>query len=135
MMTIRPSVRAVLFLKAALLLAFAAVFGLIAFEALTGHHAWWARVLALASAFPGPFLVKAASRGLFDVLFGQAITIDGAVALDSKQRRIGYSVRLPDGRMAEFPLFNPGTALVPGQRYQVVVGRYSNVIVEPPKAL
>lgn len=127
--------RAVLLLKATLLLAFAALFGVIAFEAVVGDHAWWARVLALASAFPGPFLVKAASRGLIDALFGQAISIDGAVALDAKERRIGYSLRLPDGRMAEFPLFNPGAALVPGQRYQVVVGRYSNVIVEPPRAL
>jgi hypothetical protein len=134
-MPIKLKLRAVLLLKALLLLAFAAVFGFIAVEAVRGDHAWWARALALLTVFPAPFLVMAASRGVFDAVQGHAVQIDGAVALDAKGRRIGYSVKLPDGRFAEFPLFNPYPALTPGKSYAVVVGRWSNVIVEPPRAL
>ena len=133
--SIRLGLRAVLLLKAVLLVALAALFGFIAVEALRGDHAWWARALALLTVFPAPFLVMAGCRGALDALVGEAVQIDGAVALSSKGRRTGYSVKLPDGRFAEFPLFNPYPALSPGKSYAVVVGRWSNVIVEPPKAL
>jgi len=124
-------VRVALLAKAALLLALAAAFGLIAREALLGEHAGWARVLGLVCALPGPFLVWAASTGVLDAALGKAVEVSGAVALQS--RRSGYSLRLPDGRFAEFPLFNPGPKLEPGRRYGVTVGRWSRVIVEPPR--
>jgi hypothetical protein len=134
-MAIRMGMRGVLLLKALLLLGFAAGFTVIGLEALRGDHAGWARALALLTAFPAPFLIMAASRGLFDAALGQAIRVDHAVALTPKGRRTGYSVKLPNGRFAEFPLFNPYPALVPGKAYTVVVGRWSNVIVEPPNPL
>jgi hypothetical protein len=129
--TIRPALRAVLLLKAALLLGLAAVFAALAVEAVRGDHAGWARGLGLLCALPAPFLVWAAGTGLLDAALGRAVEVSGAVALRS--RRSGYSLQLPDGHFAEFPLFNPGSRLEPGHRYRVTVGRYSRVIVEPPR--
>ena len=129
---IRISVRLVLLSKALLLAALAGLFFFIAYEALFGAHPWWARVLGLASAFPAPFVLKAGWHGLLDALLGRAVAVDGAVALTPKARRTGFSLKLPDGHFAEFPLFNPGPALTPGKSYAVVVGRWSRVIVEPP---
>ncbi len=120
-----------LLVKAVLLLGLAAAFALLAREAVLGEHAAWARVLGLLCALPGPFLVWAASTGLLDALAGRAVEVTGAVALQS--RRSGYSLKLPDGHFAEFPLFNPYPALEPGRRYGLTLGRWSRVIVEPPR--
>jgi hypothetical protein len=51
------------------------------------------------------------------------------------RRFSGISFRLPDGRSAEFILYNPGPALVPNRRYAVTVGRWSRVLVAPPRDL
>jgi hypothetical protein len=133
-LSISPRLRLVLLLKSLLLLALSAIFGFIAIDAIRGDHAWWQRIVGLLTAFPAPFLVAVSRWGLLDALQGEARSTEGT-ALDRKGRRWGYSLRLPDGHFAEFPLFNPGTALVPGQKYALVVGRWSRVIVEPPRAV
>lgn len=69
---------------------------------------------------------------LFDAVLGRAVEVTGAIALDEKQRRAGWSLKLPDGHFAEFLFANRGAPLVAGSRYTVVIGVHSRVLVAPP---
>jgi hypothetical protein len=119
--------------KGALLVCLAALFvGLAGAGALTGDHALLVRAAAVLVCLPlGAFLGWNGGLGLADALVGHAREVAGAVALAS--RRSGYSLQLPDGRFAEFVLFNPWEPLVPGRHYTVVMGRWSRVVVSPPR--
>lgn len=133
-MTIPPRLRVGLLLKGLLLASLGLVFFAVA---LGGLRADWPLLARLAfSLFFGalglfPFGVSRSA--LLDALFGRAIEVQGAVALTARQRRAGYSLRLPDGHFAEFLMRNPWEPLVPGARYTVVIGRRSRVLVAPPR--
>jgi hypothetical protein len=107
--------------KAALLLFLAALFVAFCFRG----------GLALLFALPALFCAWTSAMGFADALTGRAITVSGAIALAS--RRNGNSLKLPDGRFAEFILHNPWSALTPHARYTLTIGRWSRVIVEPPR--
>ena len=54
--------------------------------------------------------------------------VDGAVALAS--RRAGWSLRLPDGRFAEFILHNPWAPLVTDARYAAVHNPWAPLVTD-----
>ena len=126
--------RVALALKALLLLSFAALFLALAWVAWSKWH--WS-LLARASgavllAIAAASVAWAASRGVADVVLGQALVGQGARPL--KSRRSGYSLRLPSGRFVEYVLYNPWPTLLPEATYTVVYGRFSGVLVAPPQA-
>lgn len=129
-----PAFRVRLALKAVLLVALGGGLVWLAKEGAT-RSTWpalargaWALVFGAVGLFPlGP-----ARRGLADALDGAAVEVTDAVALDARGRRAGYSLRLPDGRFAEFLLWNPGPALVPGARYRLLLARRSRTIAATP---
>ena len=124
--------RAALLGKGALLAGMGLVFALLSVRLLHASWPFLARALAAsASAAVALFLVWAASLALLDAVWGRAERIRGAVALES--RAAGHSLRTPEGRYAEFILWNPWRPLAPGGRYTVMVGRFSRVIVSPPE--
>jgi hypothetical protein len=118
--------------KSILLSALAGAFALVVWSvAFDPGRAWWTRILVALLLTPlSAFLAWAASMALADSVLGRAVRVANAVALPS--RRAGYSLRLPDGRFAEFIFHNPWAALRAHRRYAVVLGRYSRVIVAPP---
>ncbi len=132
-LSIAPRFRVQLALKGALLAGLGIGFAGIALAA-------WSKPWSLAAqlafsalfAWAGLFPLRMSVLALADALRGRAVRIDGAIALDAKGRRRGFSLSLPQGGFAEFVLFNPWEALVPGQRYTVVIGERSKVVVEPP---
>jgi hypothetical protein len=131
---ISPSFRLLLAAKAILLLVMAGLFDGIAWRVGVDGGRWWStRVAAALLLGPlGLFLGWAALLALADAVAGGARRFANAVALRS--RRAGYSLRLPDGRFAEFILHNPWSPLEPNATYSVTVGRYSRVIVARPEA-
>jgi hypothetical protein len=60
------------------------------------------------------------------------VTEAGATVL--KNRKQGYSMRVPSGRYVEFILFNPWEPLRPEATYTVTYGRFSGVLVARPEA-
>jgi hypothetical protein len=117
--------------KGLLLLVLAGVFGALIGGALTGDHHLLTRALALLVSVPiAAFLASNALKAFADALLGEVREVRGAEALASN--RSGLSFRLPDGRFAEFVLFNPWQPLVAGRRYTVVIGRWSRVVLAPP---
>lgn len=132
MIRISAKFRAALALKALLLLAFAAVFGGMAFSAFTKWH-WHllARVSGAALlAIAAVAIAGAALRGLADAFVGEALETKGARPL--KSRRSGYSLQLPNGKFVEYVLYNPWPALAQDQTYTVTYGKYSRVLVAQP---
>jgi hypothetical protein len=127
---ITPRMRAALAAKAVLLLALAAVFSILASVTFDAERFFMTRAAAAVLCAPlSAFLFVNAARGLLDAMLGRAREVEGAVALAS--RRSGYSLQLPDGRFAELVLgLQP---LVAGRRYTVLIGRWSNVVVAPPR--
>jgi hypothetical protein len=93
-------------------------------------HALAVRVFSAGFVLPAVFLGWTAGLAFADAVEGQALEVDGAVALRS--RAAGFSLRLPDGHYAEFILFNPWQALVPERHYRVTIGRRSRVLVARP---
>lgn len=132
-LSIAPWFRAQLALKGGLLAGMGLGFLAIALTA-------WSKPWSLAAqlgysaffAWAGLFPLRMSVLALADAVRGRAVRIQGAIALDARGRRRGFSLSLPQGGFAEFVLFNPWEALVPGQRYTVVIGERSKVIVEPP---
>lgn len=125
--------RFALALKALLLLSMSALFLGLAWAA---WSKWEWHVLARLSgatllAVAAVSVAWAASLGVADVVLGQALTANGAKPL--KSRRAGYSLRLPSGRFVEYVLYNPWPALAPDATYTVVYGRFSGVMVAPPR--
>lgn len=132
MQTIPWGYRARLGAKGLLLLALALCFaGLVLAGSGDSQRSELLRVLFLGFALPASFLGYSAGLAFADAVVGRAVEVGGAVAL--RDRRMGYSLRLPDGHFAEFILFNPWGALVPEARYGVTIGRYSRVLVQPPR--
>jgi hypothetical protein len=127
---ITPRMRAALAAKAVLLLALAAVFSILASVTFDAERFFMTRAAAAVLCAPlSAFLFVNATRGVLDAMLGRAREVEGAVALAS--RRSGYSLQLPDGRFAELVLgLQP---LVAGRRYTVLIGRWSNVVVAPPR--
>jgi hypothetical protein len=118
--------------KAALLLALAAVFATLIAGAVLGDHHLLTRGLALLVSVPiFGFLASNALKGLADAVTGQTREVQGAEALASN--RSGLSFRLPDGGFAEFVLYNPWQPLAAGRRYTLVIGRWSRVVLAPPR--
>ena len=76
------------------------------------------------------FLAWTAALAWADVLLGQARVEHGAVPLPT--RRSGISMRLPNGRPAEYIFHNPWKQLQQGHRYTVTLGRFSRVMVAEP---
>lgn len=125
--------RVALALKALLLLSFSALFLFLAWVAWSKWH--WplpARISgAVLLAIAAASVARAASRGLADVVLGEALVGNGAKPL--KSRRSGYSLQLPSGRFVEYVLYNPWPSLAPDATYTVVYGRFSGVLVAPPQ--
>lgn len=133
-MTIPPRLRVGLLLKGLLLAALGLVFFAVAVGGLRVDWPLLARLgFSLCFGALGLFPFGVSRFALLDALFGRAIEVQGAVALTPRQRRAGYSLRLPDGRFAEFLVRNPWAPLVPDARYTVVIGQRSRVIVAPPR--
>ena len=160
-LVIPPRMRLALAAKGAPLLGVGGIFAAVAWRVLApslSHAAGalaysaaalfllWATALFLLWA-TALFLLWAAALALGGATQGAAVRVDGAVALAS--RRAGWSLRLPDGRFAEFILHNPWAPLVTDARYAAVHnpwaplvtdaryaavrGRLSRVIVRPPE--
>jgi hypothetical protein len=124
--------RAALAAKGLLLLALTLTFvALVVAGSFDAQRPALLRLLFLGFALPAWFVGSTAGLAFADALLGRAIDVPGAVALRS--RRMGYSLKLPDGHFAEFILFNPWGALVAEQRYAVTIGRYSRVVVQAPR--
>lgn len=119
--------------KGALLLGMGAVFAALAWKLTAGVHGWLVVRVALALGFCacGAFLAGGAVRDFADAWIAEARQTEGAVALAS--RRAGYSLRLPDGHFVEFILHNPWQPLRADARYTVTYGRFSRVLVAPPR--
>jgi len=133
-MTIPPRVRRALLLKGLGLAALGLVFFAVAVGGLRADWSLLARVpFSLFFAALGLFPFGVSRLALFDALFGEAVEVAHAVALQPKQRRAGYSLRLPDGHFAEFLLTNPDEPIVPDARYTVVIGRCSRVLIAAPR--
>ncbi len=119
--------------KGVLLLSLGVVFGVVAAGAMT--KAEWHPALrvavAVVLALVGLFPASQARFALLDAVLGEAIVVDGAVALHS--RKSGLSFSLPNGRFGEFLLWNSWEPLVAGATYSLVLGRRSRVIVEAPR--
>jgi hypothetical protein len=95
--------------------------------------ALWLRAGLVGTLFfsvPAVFCLWTAALAFADAARGEAVIVSGAVALRS--RRSGVSFRLPNGRSAEFLLYNPWSRLVPDATYEVTIGRHSHVLVAPP---
>lgn len=118
--------------KGLLLFSLALVFGaLLQRGALAGdRHVLLRAVAAVLFGVPFFFLVWTSLLAFADAVAGQAVRVDGAVALGKKGRFSGVSFRLPDGRSAEFILAGP--PIEAGRKYAVTIGRWSRVLVEPP---
>lgn len=132
---ISPRFRTALAGKGLLLLSLALVFAaLLQRGVLEGDRHVLLRLIALVL-FGAPllFLGWFSMLAFADALIGQAVEVSGAVALAPKRRRWGVSFRLPDGRAAEFILFNQWEPLEAHATYTVVVGRWSRVLVEAPR--
>lgn len=133
-MTIPPRLRLALLLKGLGLATLGLVFFAVAVGGLRSDWPLVARVpFALFFGAVGLFPFGVSRLALVDALVGEAVEVAHAVALQPKQRRAGYSLRLPDGHFAEFLVKNPGEPLVPDARYTVVIGRRSRVLVAPPR--
>ena len=126
--------RAALAAKGVLLLSLALVFGALLERAALAVERPLSLRLLLAVLFgvPAAFLGWTAALAFADAAVGRAVRVTAAQALRS--RRSGVSFRLPDGRSAEFLLYNPWEPLKPGQKYDLVIGRCSRVLVEAPRA-
>jgi hypothetical protein len=132
-MTIPPRLRVGLLLKGLLLASLGLGFFALAVAGLRTDWPTPARLaFALVFGALGLFPFGVSRLALLDALLGRAVEVPGAIALDERQRRAGYSLRLPDGHFAEFLVRNPWAPLVPGARYTVVLGQRSRVIVAPP---
>ncbi|MBL8923401.1 MAG: hypothetical protein JNJ54_31400 [Myxococcaceae bacterium] len=133
-MTIPPRLRLGLLLKGLLLASLGLGFFTLAIAGLRADWSLPAR-LAFAIVFGalGLFPSSVCRLALLDAFLGRAVEVRGAVALDERQRRAGYSLRLPDGHFAEFLVRNPWAPLVPGASYSVIIGVHSRVIVAPPQ--
>lgn len=126
--------RLALFGKGLLLLALALVFAalLVRGAAAPERHLLLRASAGFLFGVPCAFLGWTAVLAFADALTGSALRVTGAVALAS--RRNGHSLKLPDGRFAEYVLWNPWQkTLVPHAAYAVVIGRFSRVLVEPPE--
>ncbi len=124
--------RAALLGKGALLAGMGVVFAWLSMRVAQSSWPLLARApAALASAAVALFLLWAAALALLDALQGKAERVQGAVALES--RAAGHSLRTPEGKYAEFILWNPWRPLTPGARYTVTIGRFSRVLVSPPE--
>ncbi|MBK7859071.1 MAG: hypothetical protein IPJ65_10725 [Archangiaceae bacterium] len=134
-MRISAGYRFALAAKGLLLFCMAAVFGaLVARGAFAADRALLLRPLALVVfGVPLVFLGWTSLLAFADALVGAAVEVDGAVALQPRRRRWGTSFRLPNGRAAEFVLYNPYPPLVPDAKYGVTIGRYSRVLVQAPR--
>jgi len=86
--------------------------------------------LALVFVFPLPVIAPGTLAAFADAILGRAERVTGAEALPS--RRAGWSLQLPDGRFAEYVLWNPWGDLVAGKRYTVTIGARSRVLVAEP---
>lgn len=119
--------------KGLLLLSLGVVFGAVAAGAMakTEWHPALRVTVAVVFALVGLFPASQSRFALLDAVLGEAIVVDGAVALHS--RKSGLSFSLPNGRFGEFLLWNSWDALVPGATYSLVLGRRSRVIVERPR--
>lgn len=119
--------------KGLLLLSLGVVFGAVAAGAMlkTEWHPALRVAVAVVFALVGLFPASQSRFALLDAVLGEAIVVDGAVALHS--RRSGLSFSLPNGRFGEFLLWNSWDALVPGATYSLVLGRRSRVVVERPR--
>ncbi|MBE2249584.1 MAG: hypothetical protein IAE78_08535 [Myxococcus sp.] len=119
--------------KAGLLLSLGAVFTLVALGALQKET--WPQVarVVVAGGFGlvGLFPLSQSRAALLDALLGEAVVVEGAVALPS--RRSGLSFKLPDGRFGEFLLWNTWSALEPGATYTLVLARRSRAQVAAPR--
>jgi len=128
-----PRFRVALLGKGALLFGLGAIFAWLGVEAFSEWH--WPMLARLSGAalcgVAALFLAWAAGLAFLDVVLGQALESTGAVAL--KSRRAGCSLRLPSGRFVEYILHNPWQRLTPGARYTVTYGKYSRVLVAPPR--
>ena len=131
---ISPRWRLALALKATLLLSIALGFGVLAFHAATlPDKSIAVRLVALLPCGAlAVFVGWASSLGFLDALVGKSVTEAGARAL--KNRRQGYSMRVPSGRFVELILWNPWEPLVPEASYTVTYGRFSGVLVARPLA-
>ncbi|MDP1917434.1 MAG: hypothetical protein Q8L14_14435 [Myxococcales bacterium] len=119
--------------KGVLLLSLGVVFGVVAAGAMVKPE--WPPALrvavAVAFALVGLFPASQSRFALLDAMLGEAVVVDGAVALHS--RRSGLSFSLPNGGFGEFLLWNSWQALVPGATYSLVLARRSRVLVEEPR--
>ncbi len=120
--------------KALLLLSIASGFAFLAITAVTApDHALAVRIILLLLCAPLAFFIAwAAALGLLDAAIGKSVTEAGATVL--KNRKSGYSMRVPSGRFVEFVLWNPWEPLRPDATYTVTYGRFSGVLVAPPEA-
>ena len=120
--------------KAMLLQAIALGFAFLALTAVTApEHSLPVRVVLLLLCAPLSFFIAwAGALGLLDAAIGRSVTEAGATVL--KNRKQGYSMRVPSGRFVEFILFNPWEALRPEATYTVTYGRFSGVLVAKPEA-
>lgn len=129
---ISPHFRLGLAAKALLLLSLGVVFGVVAAGAMlkADWHPALRVVVASVFALVGLFPASQSRFALLDAVLGEAVVVEGAVALQS--RKSGLSFTLPNGRFGEFLLWNSWEALVPGATYSLVLARRSRVIVERP---
>ena len=115
------------------LLALGVVFGVVAAAAML--KAEWPPslrvVVASFFALVGLFPASQSRFALLDAVLGQAVVVEGAVALHS--RKSGLSFTLPNGRFGEFLLWNSWEPLVAGATYSLVLARRSRVIVDRPR--
>jgi hypothetical protein len=120
--------------KAALLLLIGVGFAALAVIAVTAaDHSMLVRVSLLVTCGPlALFMGWAGSLGLADAAAGKSVTEGGATVL--KNRRSGYSMRVPSGRFVEYILWNPWDPLLPGSTYTVTYGKFSGVLVARPQA-
>lgn len=119
--------------KGVLLLSLGVVFGVVAAGATvkTEWHPALRLAVAVVFALVGLFPASQSRSALLDAVLGEAIVVDGAVALPS--RKSGLSFSLPNGRFGEFLLWNSWEPLVPGATYSLVLARRSRVVVERPR--
>ncbi|MDP3500844.1 MAG: hypothetical protein Q8S33_10945 [Myxococcales bacterium] len=119
--------------KGVLLLSLGVVFGVVAAGAMAKEEWHPALRVAVAAVFAlvGLFPASQSRFALLDAALGEAIVVDGAVALHS--RKSGLSFSLPNGRFGEFLLWNSWDTLVPGATYSLVLASRSRVIVERPR--
>lgn len=88
-------------------------------------------LFAVLGALNTAFLAWTTWLALADVVLGQAVEVSGATALPS--RKSGISFRLKGGGSAEYLLVNAWEPAQQGRRYGLTIGRFSHVILEPPR--